>query len=195
MHTIEKALRNIKGKKKEVILFFGEGHLTEASAKSGTKATDSHGFSLAVDQGKGETKFYRLEARGKQAEVLEKYGYDGQPVMVVGRIEERACKEGGRSGSYEVIVIEKIKFLQYERALLSADLETLGAVLKKLSDWLRYLKSQKHGSRCIEGMELATQLVVDMIMEEMYGPIEEPECKGASFDDLEREEEMFGTGD
>lgn len=74
-------------------------------------------FRLAVDRGfkkddgTKETDFFSCEAWGKTAEVVEKYCFKGNKILVEGRVQIRQYEKNGEKRNVTEVVVEKIELL------------------------------------------------------------------------------------
>ena len=72
-----------------IILHGRIGRDPEITEKNGTNGTyKSATFTFAVDRFYGDkTDWFRCEVTGRTAEMLEKYGYKGKPLIITGSME------------------------------------------------------------------------------------------------------------
>jgi single-strand DNA-binding protein len=127
MYTVERVIKSIQGKDKEVKMLFGTGRLSNnppaiievgQNNKKVMRGNKEHNFAIAFPDpslGKDEhnrtkSKFYNIELWGKNAELLERFGFKGQPLEVAGRIETTTYQ----GKEYETLVIEKFEVKKYK---------------------------------------------------------------------------------
>ncbi|WPS85371.1 single-stranded DNA-binding protein (plasmid) [Brevibacillus halotolerans] len=127
MYTIETVVREIKGEKKEQKMLFGTGRLTndppqvKVVGQNGVKVmrgSKDHSFAIAFpdpslgkdNNGRTKSKFFNVSIWEKNAEVLARLGYKGQPIEVFGRIETKSYN----GNEYEELTIERFEVKKYK---------------------------------------------------------------------------------
>lgn len=135
MHQIEKVIRTIKGERKEVDLVFCDGVLTSnppeiKEVNGGYKVLRGYGFSLKVSNGRNKKPtYYNLEFWGDQAEYMKKLGFEGQRIIVTGRMEVSTYQEK----NYYTLSVERFTCIDRKESSFDTSSVSLKSDDKKLS--------------------------------------------------------------
>lgn len=115
----ETVVRQVNGKSVNQEVVFGVGRLTNDPPQIVTvgdngakvmRGSKDHNFAIAFNVGKDKTEFLNITLWNKNAENLEKLGFKGQRIAVVGRIE----KSEYNGKSYENLVVERFQVIDYK---------------------------------------------------------------------------------
>lgn len=125
MKILINELREYKGTKNEVATVFGTGNLTadiecrtvnvgdKTNTVAGGKNADGKVPSIALNYREGgekKTDFYRIEAWGKTAELLGRFGKKGTHMTVHGRYkEEPYTNKDGKEVISKILVVESFE--------------------------------------------------------------------------------------
>lgn len=122
MYNVEKVIRNFNNEEREIKFISGVGNLTsditsrEVQLKSGetTTVVGTFGQNIAFnywENGEKKAEFFQLEAWGKTAELLARFGKKGTEMFVSGRLENRSSTnpKTGKTYTNEVLVVENFQ--------------------------------------------------------------------------------------